>query len=188
MCSFIRKQIRNKQFESFLTSPYACIILPLLKYRAFLSLPKDSWCLFLIIVEETTCLSFLPPCGVFLECPINGIYAVRSVLSLDCLCSAQCFKGSGILLASQLFGQSLCCSIIWQPYQSQFLFPVDRHLDCFQFGALMNSPSVNTVVTVFLRSVPRITGLQGRCMFKFIRKYQPDFQSGCYCFIQPPVT
>lgn len=31
-----------------------------------------------------------------------------------------------------------------------FLFPVDRHLDCFQFGALMNRPSVNTLVTVFL--------------------------------------
>lgn len=39
------------------------------------------------------------------------------------------------------------------------LFPVDRHLDCFQFGALMNRPSVNTLVTVFLESVPRITGV-----------------------------
>lgn len=56
---------------------------------------------------------FIPPCQTILECPVNGIYAVHSVLSLTAYAHGIVFKGSGILLASQLLGQSLCRSIIW---------------------------------------------------------------------------
>lgn len=110
-------------------------------------------------MEETTCLSFLPPCGLFLECPINGIYAVHSVLPLTTYAQHSVLK-------ARVFCWHLSCLVslyvvvLYGGYiRLSFLFPVDRRLDCFQFWALISRPSINTLVTVFLGSVPRITGL-----------------------------
>ena len=67
--------------------------------------------------------------------------------------------------------------------------PTERHLDCFQFLAIMNKSVTNICVRFFyvnivfisLRSRPKsaIAGSYGSHMFSFIRKCQNIFQSGC---------
>lgn len=41
-------------------------------------------------------------------------------------------------------------SIVWTAYNLPIHFPVDGHLECFQFGAVMNKSSMNVLAQVFL--------------------------------------
>ena len=85
-------------------------------------------------MEETTCLSFLPPCGLFRECPVNGIYAGHSVLSLTAYAQHSVLKARVYCWHLSCL-VSLYVVVLYGSYiRVSFLFPVDRHLDCFQLS------------------------------------------------------
>ena len=69
----------------------------------------------------------------------------------------------------------------------QGIYPplVDRHLDCFQFGGVMNLYTINFYIHVyvyFFRGWIPISGIAGcysKCVFSFVRNCQTIYQSGC---------
>ena len=72
---------------------------------------------------------------------------------------------------------------------------VEGHLDCFQFLAIINKASMNTVEHVSILHVgaasgymPRsgIAGSSGKTISNFLKNCQIDFRSGLYKFALPP--
>ena len=71
--------------------------------------------------------------------------------------------------------------IVWI-YPNAFIHSVvEGHLDCFQFGAIINEAAKSFHVHVFSllldENLEALLSL-GRCMFHFMRTCQTNFQSG----------
>lgn len=71
--------------------------------------------------------------------------------------------------------------IVWTLFTSS---PIDRHLDCFQLGALMNRATTKYSRTVFFMNmfyfIRRMPGSGTNGSYNFIRKLPTTSQSGCH--------
>ena len=85
--------------------------------------------------------------------------------------------------------------MVWR-YHSLFNQPpVEGHLGCFQFGAIMNKAAINIYAQFFCVNISfhfshRSTsaGSYGKCILSFLGNCQTIFQGDCIILHLPPTT